>query len=60
MLLFNFILPFGLIACPATIILIRPEEWHILLLQLLVALIFVVLDHVIWNLGLKKYDGAGR
>lgn len=59
-IIFNFILPFGLVACPATIILLRPEEWHILLLQLLVALIFVILDHVIWNLGLKKYDGAGR
>ena len=59
-IIFNFILPFGLIACPATIILLRPRQWQIMLLQLLIALVFLFLDHWVWNLGLKKYNGAGR
>lgn len=59
-IIFNFILPFGLVACPATIILLQAQDWQLLLLQLLMAVIFIFLDHFVWNLGLKKYNGAGR
>lgn len=58
--IFNFILPFGLVACPATIVLLHPNQLQILAVQLLVASVFLFLDAFIWKLGLKKYDGAGR
>lgn len=59
-IIFNFLLPFGLIACPATILLLQPQHFHILIYQLIISLIFLVLDQVVWKLGIKRYDGAGR
>lgn len=59
-LIFNFLLPFGLIACPATIVLLNAKKWSIVLIQFTVAILFLFCDNYVWNLGLKKYDGAGR
>lgn len=59
-LIFNFILPFGLIACPATIALLKPNSWRIIVVQLIVAILFLFSDSIFWKLGLRKYDGAGR
>lgn len=57
--IFNFLLPFGLIATPATVVLIRSND-EIMLLQLIVTIVFVALDVILWKLGVRKYDGAGR
>lgn len=59
-LVFNFLLPFGLIACPATIVLLNAKKWSVVLIQFAVAIVFLFCDTYVWNLGLKKYDGAGR
>ncbi len=58
-ILFNFILPFGMIAAPAAIVLLR-KNFMILLIQLIVVIIFIALDVIFWKLGIRKYDGAGR
>lgn len=58
-LAFNFLLPFGLIATPAALVLIK-SNYKLILLQLIVAIIFINLDVFIWKWGIKKYDGAGR
>lgn len=59
-LLFNFLIPLGMVASPAALILIRPEKEFIVIIQFLIAVIFVVLDILVWKLGVRKYDGAGR
>lgn len=59
-LMFNVILPFGLVACPATVILLFPGREFVIVPQLIVALVFILLDHYVWQLGIKKYDGARR
>lgn len=58
-ILFNFIVPFGMIATPATMILLR-QNFEILLVQLIVTVVFIMLDIIFWKLGIRKYDGAGR
>ncbi|WP_173004761.1 ABC-2 family transporter protein, partial [Lactobacillus helveticus] len=54
-----FLLPFGLVATPATVVLLQ-SSYKLLLLQLLVTIIFINLDMLFWKLGVRKYDGAGR
>ena len=57
--IFNFLLPFGLVATPAAVVLLQ-SSYKLLLLQLLVTIIFINLDMFFWKLGVRKYDGAGR
>lgn len=57
--IFNFLMPFGLIATPSAMVLIL-SSYKIMLIQLIVTVIFVSLDIFLWKLGVKKYDGSGR
>ncbi|BDR60355.1 ABC transporter permease [Lactobacillus xylocopicola] len=58
-ILFNFLLPFGMVATPATVVLLH-KSMAVLIVQLLVAGVFALLDMLFWKLGISKYDGAGR
>ncbi|MCT0165431.1 hypothetical protein EFM11_08750 [Lactobacillus helveticus] len=57
--IFNFLLPFGLIATPAAMIIVF-SYYKIILIQVAVTVIFLGLDNFLWNLGVRRYDGAGR
>ncbi|MCT0197724.1 multidrug transporter, partial [Lactobacillus helveticus] len=46
-------------ATPAAMIIVF-SYYKIILIQVAVTVIFLGLDNFLWNLGVRRYDGAGR
>lgn len=57
--IFKMIFPLALIANPAAIALLGGIEWHLGMLSVFIAISFLILSRIMWNLGLKSYSSTG-